>query len=545
MLIAHCFILATLSTLFLLLALSSGTYFSNLLKLNVTDPSMRICLGLTPLLICLFYAQETHFAIPLVIGWYFISACFLLWFGLRLFINRDRTVRNQILDLITSSVLVSVIYGVFSEGGELATFLNNDIYSWYSVASTLIEKARFTSMGPLMNEEWKTFPLNGYGTNWMLAIIGLFFDEPIKSSVLFLVITSTWLSLIFQWQLVELFALRRSSVRLLSVLPMTSSFFIYIAFNSFFAQILGTIGSALLLSAFIRIYNQPNLSARERVLFISIPVLWSLIVYQSGFVVFQLVPIGLVGCLFLFSDSINKGLKKFSTQILKPYLMCVLLIGLILPTLIIYLVNQTLFVSNVVAGWPLPLLAANSFLALPWPARNLWLFGGATTSQQLRGYGLLLVGLVGIYNVGKKHGPIEEFRRLRAMWIGYILLILSYLSWFFFREPSYQCWKFASFFIFSSSALPLGTIARIFNFFDNKTRNFISAHFPWNLLKRFGLASMLLFLVWINLIEPYQRKIKLRSQINQLVLIRQSLEPDSRVNLDLVLTRKACYLAIS
>lgn len=524
--------LTAFAVIFMLLSISIGRFVLEPLRIEIEDPAVLCCGGLTPLLIALFYAQETVFAVPLIWLWLALSIVAAIATLRNREISGTAPIKKLLLkQVIITTILVGLIYAFLIGRDGPASLANNDIYNWYSVASTLIGKARYLEMSPRAAETWPIFSHDGYGTNWMLALVGFFYRDPINSASLFLVITSSWLALILQWQFHNLFSLGRRFSVFLSIIPVTSTFYLYLAFNSFFAQLLGTIGGALLLSVIIRLHRDRNTSIAHNTVFLLLPVLWGLYVYQSGFLAFQFISVGYAFFLFLSSKPYRDGPNRFAVKFLVPYCLALAIAAITNPRLATYLLDRTLTVSNVAAGWPLPLLPAYMFAGIPWPDLADWLYSGIASSQPFFYLGLPIGLIIFIRNHSGSYTNKNK-RMILMLGIWYLILVGIYLYWFYSVESSYQNWKFAAFFLLSSNALPLGILALTAKTFLGSQAN--ETHQPLSHRRSLSVAVafiVIMLAILFNLLGTKKRLTKLGPAIEQLVQVREYLEKDTKLNL--------------
>jgi len=528
--------LAAFASLFIFASASAGNILLRIFGIRIDDSSLAACAGLTPILIVLFYLQESQYAIPFVWLSLLIGIASLTYYLIDAAKNKSSYIKGQFSDIALTVTLVALIYGLFSGTNGPATYANNDLYNWYSVASTLVGQARYSEMSPFASDYWRIFAHDGYGTNWMLGLVGFVYKDPIQSSTIFLVIVSSWLALIFQWQLRNIFNAKRFVALPLSVLPLTSAFYIYLAFNSFYAQLLGTVGAALAFNSILKIYSGERQAIGQRYTLLVIPVLWSLYVYQSGFIAFQFIVVGFAFSLALFHKFSFDNFLKSARYFLYPYLLALLTAVTISPRLVIYLIERSREVGSVVAGWPLPRIPPDVFMGFPWFSGSAWLHDGANHGGTLLSYltpsFILLGGVIAAFTLHKKNKLPDHFRIIASLWTWYALLIGIYLFWFSTGSSQYQNWKFASFFIFSTVALPLGTIALFLHIglenlklkaSDTKTVQIISA----------TTAVLVVALSQHNLRDSHKKITKIGPKINQLINIRDSLPQATKVNIDL------------
>jgi hypothetical protein len=527
-LVFFCLSLATYASLFILASSSIGHIFLVKIRQNPFAIAFLACLGVTPLLIGLWYVQQTGLELWLIGLWLILGTIALIKVMLVPAFQGDVKIQTTIKQVGITALLISFIMGCFGGPQQPATFGNNDLFNWYAVASTLIGKARYSEMSAEAPIAFISLIVDGFGTNWMLALLGLTYDEPIRSATLFLVVSSCWLSLTLQWHLSSFFRLSSTVSILSSVIPITSSLFIYAAFNSFFAQLLGTIGCALLIAVAMHIYTNKNESYATRILMIFVPVLWILCVYQSGFVAFQFIAVSFAFFLFL-SSGLIKGCIEFAKRFLFPYVIALILSAAVIPSVIGHLIERTSTVSDIIAGWPLPLFPSHVFLGLPWPdAGNMWLVSGGEGGQ-VWGYLYFGLGVILVLSIHNRNSLPFRSRTLVMLWVWYMLLITTYFVWFHMGKTQYQNWKFASFFIFAISSLPLATfILLIKKYFSPSDWKWHLPSIPYVII---AIGLGITFLINFNSLN--KRTERIGSTVEEFSLLRGALEPGMALSLDL------------
>lgn len=509
-----------------------GGIIMSMIGLSDDDFSFSICAGLLPLVIPLYYfrnIREGGVAIGICVGSYALLAAGGVWLRLK---NQGQVAGLGLGQVAGTCLFFSAWNIIFAGSGGPATYGNNDIYNWYAVASTLLGRANYLQMSPSAGDYWGSFLDDGTGTSWMLALVAAFSEDPIQTVTLFYVVAASWLSLIYQWQIRRLFDFGPYAAFAFSLLPLTAALYIYISFNGFFAQLLGTAGCALAISSVIKWAAGEVEQFFKRVFLLLIPVLWGLYVYQSGFVILSLIAYGFAFFYsFLGGGSLDQRIRRFY-GFFGALTMSFFIAALLSPSLVAHLIERTKVVSGVAAGWALPRFPIDVFSGFSFASGAAWLFNGTSAEDGWIEYFLVLTVAVAVLagfcgrlkSMSKGGAIIFSF----SAW--YVFLIGVYFIWHLSGVSRYQNWKFASFFVFSAASVPIGLLWACVQ----TAVSHISRHAGFSQSRFFGVIAVALSAISIsNSSYMASKATKIGPQIRQLVGVRNALPPKAALVLDL------------
>lgn len=514
--------------LFLLTHAVAGSQLLALFKLSTHNLAFE---AVTGFLFSIVIIELTKFVQPNILtteGLIFII--YLIFFIFKLIkMPLKNHLKNILQILVIVSILSFTIYFI-SKGSQLALLGNNDIFNWYTVASHMAGLGSYFNIAPMALNSFESanLSLDGLGTDYFLLFASLGRREIILSNQTSLVILLTLITLIVISQ-VQLFFLNTKYF----LLEIFSCFFtltpllVYIAFNGFFAHLMGTIAGGLLI--WVAIYltiNQIDFY-RSTILFF-IPLGLLLISYQSGFFVFFGIMIG-----FIFSHALlNIGEEvKFKEKKIRKMIFFNQLFSLTLAVLMasllywdsaIYMIHRTLFVSKIVAGWPLD----------PWmPIKlndvhsKIWITVITYSSSTL----IVLICFI-VYL--KKKLPKNLYQIYLATIIWFIALTFIYFIWYAIGISPYQNWKFASFYIYSLGfVFIVPSVILINDLFDNGSLKFKIL----TLRKVFIIIINIIVLSFsfIYLIKTRERITILDQKVEELIYLRDKIDKNLPIILDL------------
>lgn len=433
----------TYVSLFLYILGTAGEVAGKLLRLEIDSISLRAMLAFLLIVMALWFLRM----LPKSINTAYAAAAIVIAVS-AFFVLTKRLLNNKrdIFIVIPTVTVVSLIYTYVAHGKNLVLIGNNDLFNWYSVAAQLSGEGNYFNMAPAAEAGFKNFRLDidGFGTDWFLIFASLGTRELIMSAQTALIILGSWVALSFQDQLKKFLRIGLINSVILSCLAVATPLFIYISFNGFFAHLLATVAGIHLVSAVVesRLSQSPSRFYRFAIFFI--PTLFILLVYQSGFIVFQLIALGLAVLIYMPLSRAERRegwAKRFVREIGFPYLFAVACSFVVLPEIAVYMVTRTLQVSDASVGWPLP-------PAVPeFAAKYLSVLGSAAAVTVI--YSLLSLCVLSVLIVTTRRLAVGECKRvlLRGLiWIGILLII--YFFWFVSTLSPYQNWKYASFFIY-------------------------------------------------------------------------------------------------
>jgi hypothetical protein len=539
--------LAAGSTLITCVLYALGRRISGLLGLHSPGQGFCILSVLAPLLAILWYVQGTS-------AWiYVIGVTVLLGFVMLILEVGAQSARASSAkrplryalgawsvcgQFLPTAVAITGVYLAVSRGAAVASIGNNDMYNWATAAGSLVGKAEFANISPDAAEAWKYVQVDAFGTFWVLGLLSLAYESPIRALPLFLVTTLSWTCISTQWILVRLVEPNRVRALLASLLLIGSPFLLYIVFNAFCGQLLATFAAVVLVGVVLESLWDQSLSFVSRTILFVVPSLFIFNVYQSGFLVFLFVTLGLA-CFLSFVTDKGSGffgaVHSYLLRALFPAATAVMLIFVLLPAVTRHLFERTVHVSTVSAGWPLPLIPPNVLL-LPWiDPMPQWLYGGAggTTAGYLVALLAISCLMVVLYRYAQDRESAPLFRKLAAAWIWYVVLVLGYFLFFLKSGGTYNAWKFASFFAFTLAFVPIATaLALIRSAGPTQRRGDENGRWPERVARALALLALGSIIMW-NLWQLRQRVFQLDSEFVQFEMMKQKIKPGWTLLLDL------------
>lgn len=539
--------LAAGSTLVSCVLYALGRRISRSLGLHCPAPAFCILSVLAPLLAILWYVQGTSawiyvvgitallglVALILEVGAQSASAS-----GAKLPLRYVLAAWNVCGQFLPTTVAVTGVYLVLSKGVAVASIGNNDMYNWATAAGSLVGKAEFANISPDAAVAWKYVQVDAFGTYWVLGLLSLAYESPIRALPLFLVTTLSWTSISIQRILVRLVEPNGVRTFLASLLLIGSPFCQYIVFNAFCGQLLATFAAVVLVGVVLESFWDQSISFVSRTILFAVPTLFIFCVYQSGFWVFLFVALGLAFFLSFVTDKCGgffHAIHSYALRALFPAATAVMLGFVILPAVTRHLFERTAHVSTVSAGWPLPLIPSNVLLLLWIDPMPQWLYGGA--GGTMAGYLTALLAISCLMAVLYRYAQDREsapiFRKLAAGWTWYVVLVLGYFLFFLKSGGTYNAWKFASFFAFTLAFLPIATaLALIRSAGPTQRQSVEAARWPERVAGTSALLALASIVMW-SLWQLQQRIFQLDSEVVQFEMVKQKIKPGSTLVLDL------------
>jgi hypothetical protein len=472
----QCFAFGAVSTIVLI---GCGRFVSKMAGLGLDAPPFCIVAALAPAFALMYYAQDSPAAryvaclLVVVSGIAAASETVLPEFRRGGSSSGDRVRRlkaRRTIGQIAATVATTTV-GYASLAGKAPPVLigNNDLYNWFLIAGTLVGNANYANAAPGAADLWENLKVDAYGTNWLLALFSAPYATPLKAAPVFVATVSAWISLAIQWVLTRFFRLGPYTAFAASFLVLGSPLFLYIAFTGLLAQLVATFGSLVLVGCLLSLAERRHVAVASRSRLLVLPVLYLLSVYQIGFVAFLFIGAGLALALSFYRDPpgrpatggfVARGLFR---PLLLPLAIATLAAGALVPSVAWYVVQRTVAAVQLGVGWMLPRFPIRAFFYLPYPeSRPLWLFDRHDGSILGYAAGLLLsIGAIAALRRNRAPGgtgpPPKMVRRLTSCWAWLWVLIVIYAAWFGRSGPSYQNWKFATFFSLSLCFVPVAT----------------------------------------------------------------------------------------
>ena len=345
------------------------------------------------------------------------------------------------------------VTGLFSKG-SIITADNNDIYNWSLSTNTLLQFSNYNNIFPSGSSMWNGLRQDGFGS----YVLNGFFSSLLNvNSLIFSAINLFIINLVIQFGLFKFITDKKDHFLggfLASIFWMSNPLVLYLYANYFLGQLIAT---SLLFIALICYSSsvKANHSMMIRIIHL-IPSFFSIfIVYQSGFVPL-IVAFILLSYVDYFKGNIynNRNLNyKFSSSLIHIKLFIKIIIDIIIAVLICFLLSpktgmhflhQVKFVSQVVAGWSLPLLSPLTLLGIPSP----------TTVDDPSQYNYYIwISLVLILLTFRKRYFVFNHISIGLLFFLFALFLYCISIFFNTRPNNYQIWKAASFIV-----LPLGIV---------------------------------------------------------------------------------------
>lgn len=410
-----------------------------------------------------------------------------------------------IIAIISVFTVQSIIAFKFI-GEPIGRLHNNDIFAWALIADHFLGNANINNITPGGAAYLNSSSTDAWGTFFNLAMAAKMGGRhSLEATPSFVVMCLTLITFTLYEITKKAFALPSTVALIVATLTGAGSFVFYIAYNGFYGQLLGTIFFLNLIHSILNSYDKiDDYLTNTATFFLSITGL--LLVYQSGFFVF-----GLFSIVFCMLQSIHNRYftHSFTSTILTKshtpiyQLLLALTISLtLLPELSWYTIQRTIVVSDVMAGWPLPLISPAYLLSLP-----VWLpFPKLQGSIVHYGLAALFFGLV-VFNSLiqlKKNDikmPVAAFSLISLLGLSISIYALAY----YIKGGVYQTWKLAAFIVIPSSFAINALIAKsvyVVCSFKSKKTNLIVLTF-------FILMSLINFvsIPFRSILDPYSSKI--------------------------------------
>jgi len=393
---------------------------------------------------------------------------------------------------------------------------NNDIYNWSLTADHLLGEPGYFNVIPSGKDIGKDLLINSWGTYFILAFISnLVSLTAIESTSYFTIFYQSVIALISYEIVRQLFHFNRITSFLIALLSCLGAFLFYIDYNNFYGEIIATFFYLVGILIIIKCTESvTELSFIKKVLLVSIPLIGMLLVYTNGFVLFSLFLIFWSFVLVTVNCPNSFYLRLSEIKIWVCIFGCaILMIGLLLPKLFYYTIQWSFGIANVAAGWHLPLISPFTLVNFPGITQNFP--GDLSTNliQYIFEMSVLFLLLTFSYLNLRRKTP-QYHLGIFSIMVFFCISLTVYFVGYAVKGDTYQVWKAAAFLI-----MPLGFVfsaMMISNIYYFTKDNWFIRQFTIALLVPFCFFSLLQPGIF-----PY---LSLRSEINQLKLIKKSLK---------------------
>ena len=460
---------STISMSILVFLLTSGFYFLgrsifSVLRLPlITNNSVFIAVGLVVVMFVGWYAYR----IGVTLGIYNYIVLFVLLSNFIYYLAKRRL---ECFKIFQNSGLVLLVFTFLFSLQALITFKmtdfpvstlgNNDIYNWSIVAEALLGSPGMSNIASPIH-----FPLiDAFGTSYIIGLFANFMGIlALEATSVFMIFSISVIGLSIYELVRKSFGLGRSVSFGVSLLVSSSSFFVDIAYQTFYAQLMATFfyltTIIVLQDVFIATKEKAKVSFISRTILPAFSLAGILLAYQSGFFVFT-VFLTLFCLIYIYSTwlfKIERNLVVNNVNIIfTPFIIGVFLILLLLPELALHTINRTFDVYDVVAGWPLPLLSPVHLFSIPTLRAPHSFITGDVLQYACALLILLFMAWHVFYLSKSKRLNIDVALRYFVFITLLIFSLLAYLFAYSLKGEIYQVWKFSSFvvlpvsFVFSS-----------------------------------------------------------------------------------------------
>lgn len=513
---------------FLAVLTSAGGGICKLLHFEVDDLSFRASTSfLAVVLIVWIFRKIINFAEVEI----FAIVSIILFGALYIRLRRSRVKDLEEISQIGLTVLiVSSLYSYVAHGSNIALLGNNDLFNWYAVASHFSGNGNYFNMAPIAEASFNGAMLHtdGFGTDWFLVFAAFGVRETILSSQVAMIILGSWVALSLQDQLDKITPDGSIYKIILTSFVVGTPLFVYIVFNGFFAQLLGTVAGIQIISGVLEVYLKPSLSLFRRFFIFFVPSAFLLLAYQSGFLIFQITGFGLAVFISLSGGDVSGKVQLFggiAKKILLPGLLVAICSYMLMPEMVNYLIERTIQVSSISAGWPLPPFIPefirHHFSVFSIPIQVIIVYGGLTFFVQL-------IALLIYWRFTT--GRLQRVLFGGSFWFS--VLIVIYFAWFISGKTPYQNWKYASFILYTLGFVYLAPFTIFRYLMKTDLRNFLKSQ------KVVCLGLVLVAAIFIlgsisYLIKYHKRVVIFDQNVIDLVRLKKSIPLGGPVILDL------------
>ena len=444
---------------------SIGELLKNLLRLNTEkSASTSIALGLVTMIAIGWYSFRLGIQVERVIEINIISGVLI---GVIFYLKKIKFSKHNgncafhkvpyevyLVPILLVIYTAQAIISFRSPSQLVGRIMNNDIFSWSLLADQLIGASKPENIFPGGVSFLERLKIDAWGTYFSLATISkLTGMSSLESTPYFVIFCLSIFAFIVYEILIKSFNLSSIISFCIAIISGGSSFLFYIAYNGFYGQLLATIFYLTVILMIVRSNDNREIKFVEDALLYAFLFIGILLVYQSGFLVFLSLAVIL---LFLHSliigfykRGLTTGVFKSTGEAMLPLISGIALALAFLPELTLHLINRTLLVYDITAGWPLPLISPLYFFAVPIPPFPR--FDGMPVHYISA---LLLFFALFIFTVssyGKKFKILSI--NVISLFVFFITSIAIYLLAYAVKGNSYQVWKLASYVV-----IPLGFV---------------------------------------------------------------------------------------
>lgn len=426
------------SLAFLATLAAIGSQAVALLKLRQKSVALEIGVGFLLLIFTLRAFQFFDLPLDLATIFVWVAAPVLLLGGC--WAEGSKVFLKKIFLILVSVSFCSLSVHYVSQGADLFSLGNNDIFNWYSAAAHLSNKGNFYNLHPDAYISEVTL-FDGLGTLYFLNLFGAINNELILSSHGALVALLAWLGLACASQTEEVLGTGPLSFSCAVIFTALSPVLLYVVGHGFFAHLLGTIAGALLVDACLKNEGRNNPPIAESLFIFFVPVALLLATYQSGFLIF----FGIcAGELVLLRGFKALWRRKLPVRALPLYLMsgfsplfaATASAALLLPDLAMHTWTRTKEVAAIDAGWGIPLWLPHAVATHPSAKLIAAVLYALVTVA-------ILAALQRYLWIQRNRGAFYMRAIPSAIW--FCVLAIVFFVWYSLDVSVYQNWKFATF----------------------------------------------------------------------------------------------------
>lgn len=447
-----------------------GCSIIKLLRLpHVAGSSVGVSVGMASVIFLGWYAYKLDMPLNIFLVCVFFLAVVLSIFKLAIVFQKGFEKKSKsisILPIFAIAFSVQALLAFNATSYSIGVLGNNDIYDWSILAQHLLGEPGYSNVFTTLGGSAQQNRIDSFGTFFTIAFVAKFLGvSPVEASTTFTIAFLSLIGLSVFDVIRKAFGFDRGVSFFIALLVPAGSFFFYIAYDSFYGQLIATffyitlINSLLWLVDYVRTNTQANFAKRLGLPIFSI--IGILITYQSGFVVFMVFAI-----LFNISYSIILNIQSGTffqavTSLrlsMLPLLGAIVLSIILLPELSLHTAHRTMAVKSALNGWPLPLIYPAYLLSIPTSQGFPNIAG--TVSQ----FGIALSVMMFIFGLAyrkAKKNSLETASRHMAFVMYFCLLFGAYMIAYHLRGGIYQVWKLASFVVLPMSFIFYVSIAFI------------------------------------------------------------------------------------
>lgn len=436
-----------------------GRAIFNLLKIPTEASSIAIASGIATVSFFGWYAYRFDISLSaFVLGIFFLATTLLL-------LTLRKCWKIGHINCLSSFFTLSFFALAFSvqsliafntTNNPIGAMGNNDIYDWSILAEHLLGMPGYDNVFTGNGESAQQHRIDSFGTFFIIAICAKFIGtSSLEASTIFTIFCLSLIGLSIFDIVKKMFCFKNGISFGIALLVSAGSFFFYIAYNSFYGQLLATFFYLTTINSLLHIAISNNKSVPlkfvERVALPLFSLIGILIVYQSGFFVFMVFSAAFCIIYSIFGNSNNYKFALITQRtrlLLIPLFVGIFLAIILLPELALHTVQRTIAVKGSLDGWPLPLISPAYLFSIPVSSAFPSLLGEPIQ------YVFALIGMgfifVFAYLAVKKHSA--EIAAIFLVLITFFCLsITAYILAFYLKGGIYQVWKLAAFVVLPMS----------------------------------------------------------------------------------------------